>query len=76
MRRLLLREPANVTGDGEHTVSELIDLKNSHPYRGKNRRAPLEMIRSGEIEELMLREQGYTFRRIFWEKNGRRSICS
>jgi len=65
---VLLREPANVTGDGEHTVSELIALKNSHPYRGENHRAPLEKIQSGEIEELMLREQGYTFGDIL-EKN-------
>lgn len=58
---VLLREPANVTGDGEHTVRELIAMKNTHPYRGENHRAPLAKIKTGEIEALMLKEQGYTF---------------
>ncbi|MER2064019.1 MAG: bifunctional glutamate--cysteine ligase/glutathione synthetase, partial [Alkalibacterium sp.] len=58
---VLLREPANVTGDGEHTVKELIDMKNTHPYRGENHRAPLAKIKRGEIEAMMLKEQGYTF---------------
>ena len=58
---VLLREPANVRGDGEHTVRELIEIKNTHPYRGENHRAPLAKIKMGEIEALMLKEQGYTF---------------
>lgn len=58
---VLLRIPANVTGDGTHTVKELIEEKNTHPYRGGNHRAPLEKIQMGEIEQLMLKEQGYQF---------------
>ncbi|MFO8070159.1 MAG: bifunctional glutamate--cysteine ligase GshA/glutathione synthetase GshB [Alkalibacterium sp.] len=58
---VLLREPANITGDGKHTIRELIALKNKHPYRGENHRAPLEKIKTGEIEALMLNEQDYTF---------------
>ncbi|WP_161877722.1 bifunctional glutamate--cysteine ligase GshA/glutathione synthetase GshB [Alkalibacterium sp. MB6] len=58
---VVLRIPANVTGDGTHTVKELIEEKNTHPYRGGNHRAPLEKIKMGEIEQLMLKEQGYQF---------------
>ncbi len=65
---VLLREPANVTGDGNKTVRELIDVKNTHPYRGENHRAPLAKIETGAIEALMLKEQGYTFDSII-EKN-------
>lgn len=67
---VLLREPANITGDGKHTVRELIALKNKHPYRGENHRAPLEKIKTSEIEALMLEEQGYTFESII-ENNKR-----
>ncbi|SFB85895.1 glutamate-cysteine ligase /glutathione synthase [Alkalibacterium subtropicum] len=64
---VLLREPANVTGDGEHSVKELIAEKNRHPYRGENHRAPLEKIKMGEIEAMMLKEQGYTFESVLPE---------
>lgn len=58
---VLLRMAANVVGDGKQTISQLIDQKNLHPYRGFNHRAPLEKIQKGEIEALMLKEQGYNF---------------
>ena len=29
---VLLRVPANVIGDGVHTVAELVAAKNAHPY--------------------------------------------
>lgn len=58
---VLLREPANVVGDGVKTVAELIEAKNDHPYRGEKHRAPLEKIQMGPIETLMLKEQNRTF---------------
>ncbi|MCC5889523.1 MAG: bifunctional glutamate--cysteine ligase GshA/glutathione synthetase GshB [Alkalibacterium sp.] len=61
---VLLRKPANVVGDGKSTVRELIARKNQHPYRGEKHRAPLEKIKTGKIEELMLKEQGYTFETV------------
>ena len=58
---VLLRIPANVVGDGKSTISELIAIKNEDPLRGENHRAPMAYIQEGQIEALMLKEQGYTF---------------
>ncbi|MGT2930456.1 bifunctional glutamate--cysteine ligase GshA/glutathione synthetase GshB [Streptococcus dentasini] len=57
---VLLRQPANVIGDGNSTIKELVDKKNSNPLRGTGHRSPLEKIELGEIERLMLEQQGYT----------------
>lgn len=56
---VLLRVPANVIGDGKHTIEQLVHQKNLDPLRGRDHRTPLEMIQLGEIEELMLKSQGY-----------------
>jgi len=61
---VLLRVPANVVGDGKKTINQLIDEKNEDLLRGENHRAPLEKILKGDIELLMLKEQGYTFESI------------
>lgn len=58
-KAVLLRIPANVTGDGQHTIEELVALKNEDPLRGKNHRTPLTLIELGKIERLALEEQGY-----------------
>ncbi len=58
---ILLRTPANVVGDGQKTIKELVDKKNEDPLRGEEKhRSPLERIELGEIEQLMLKGQGYT----------------
>ncbi|MBP4133957.1 bifunctional glutamate--cysteine ligase GshA/glutathione synthetase GshB [Gallibacterium anatis] len=57
---VLLREPANVIGDGQHTVAELVAAKNEHPLRGDGSRTPLKKIALGDIEKLQLKEQGLT----------------
>lgn len=57
---VLLREPANVIGDGKHSVAELVAAKNQHPLRGDGSRTPLKKIALGEIEKLQLKEQGLT----------------
>lgn len=59
-KAILLRIPANVVGDGIHTVEELVHDKNQDPLRGTNHRAPLELIQLGELEQLMLKEQSLT----------------
>ena len=57
---VLLRVPANVVGDGVHTVTELVATKNAHPLRGDGSRTPLKKIALGDIEQLQLKEQGLT----------------
>lgn len=57
---ILHRVPANVVGDGIHTIEELIEEKNKDPLRGKGHRTPLEKIQLGEVEELFLKNQGKT----------------
>lgn len=61
---VLLRIPANVVGDGTSTITALVDQKNQDPLRGTKHRAPLEIIQLGEIEQLMLKEQGYSIESI------------
>lgn len=61
---VLLRVPANVTGDGKSSIGELIDRKNEDPLRGADHRAPMAYIEKGSIETLMLKEQGLTFEDI------------
>src|SRR5690606_11465771 len=56
---VMLRVPANVTGDGKHTIEQLVQMKNRDPLRGRDHRTPLELIQLGEIENLMLKGQGY-----------------
>lgn len=56
---VLLRVPANVKGDGKHTIEELVMQKNRNPLRGRDHRTPLEIIQLGELENLMLKSQGY-----------------
>ncbi len=57
---VLLRVAANVVGDGTSTIRQLVDLKNQDPLRGRDHRSPLEIINLGEIELLMLAQQGYS----------------
>ncbi|WP_394404589.1 bifunctional glutamate--cysteine ligase GshA/glutathione synthetase GshB [Streptococcus sp. 20-1249] len=57
---VLLRAAANVVGDGKQTIRQLVDEKNQNPLRGRDHRSPLEIINLGDIELLMLQQQGYT----------------
>ncbi|MDU4428073.1 MAG: bifunctional glutamate--cysteine ligase GshA/glutathione synthetase GshB [Clostridium sp.] len=41
---ILNRVPANVKGDGKHTIEELIEIKNKDSLRGKGYKTPLEKI--------------------------------
>ncbi|EME8096363.1 bifunctional glutamate--cysteine ligase GshA/glutathione synthetase GshB [Enterococcus faecium] len=64
VQAIMLRVPANVIGDGIRTVKELVEEKNSDPLRGTNHRAPLELIQLGELEQLILKEQGLTIESV------------
>lgn len=52
---ILHRVPANVVGDGHHTIEELIQEKNQDPLRGKGYKTPLERIVLGEAERMFLK---------------------
>lgn len=64
VKAVLLRIPANVVGDGEKTIKQLVDEKNQDPLRGTHHRSPLELIQLGELEKLMLKEQGFTINSV------------
>lgn len=61
---ILHRVPANVTGYGTKTISELVELKNQDTLRGKGYRTPLEKIRMEEAEAMFLKQQGKDFNTI------------
>lgn len=61
---ILQRVPANITGDGKATISELVTRKNKNPLRGKGYRTPLEKIAQGEAETLFLSTQDYNFNTV------------
>lgn len=61
---ILHRVPANVIGDGEHTVEELVCAKNESPLRGKGYKTPLEKISLGDMEKSFLEERGKNFQYI------------
>jgi cyanophycin synthetase len=52
------REPAQVVGDGVHTVAELIDHANTDPRRGNDHAMPLSKIRLDPVAMSVLAEQG------------------
>lgn len=58
---VLHRVPANVMGDGVHTIEQLVKDKNTSPFRGTGYVTPLEKIKLGEIEQGFLQEQGKQF---------------
>jgi glutamate--cysteine ligase len=57
---VLRRVPANVVGDGVHSITELVEIKNRDPLRGTKYRKPLEKIKLGDFERTYLTEQGLT----------------
>lgn len=54
---ILHRVPANVVGDGIHTIEQLVQEKNKDPLRGKGYKTPLERIQLGELEKMFLKNQ-------------------
>jgi cyanophycin synthetase len=53
------RVPASVTGDGQHTVRELVDMANADPRRGIGHEKVLTRIRVDEAAEALVRAQGF-----------------
>ena len=53
-------QTASVTGDGKHTVSELIEIQiNSDPRRGRGEEQPLNPVRIDSAARLELKRQGF-----------------
>jgi glutamate--cysteine ligase len=55
---VLHRVPANVTGDGIHTIRELVVEKNRDPLRGTGYKTPLEKLKTGREEVQFLKTTG------------------
>ena len=53
------RVPASVTGDGEHTVRQLVDIANADPRRGIGHEKVLTRIKIDEAAEELVRAQGF-----------------
>ncbi|MBI3748419.1 MAG: cyanophycin synthetase [Chloroflexi bacterium] len=53
------RVPASVTGDGEHTVRQLVELANADPRRGIGHEKVLTRIAVNDAAEALVREQGF-----------------
>lgn len=54
------REPAQVTGDGIHTIAQLVEQVNADPRRGEHHATVLSKIHLNDIALAVLAEQGYT----------------
>jgi len=52
------RLPARVTGDGEHTIRELVEIENRNPLRGVEHEKPLTRIVIDPVVLLTLSKQG------------------
>ncbi len=55
---VLNRVPANVTGDGVHTITELVEEKNKDSLRGKGYKTPLEKIKIDDNVKIFLSNKG------------------
>jgi cyanophycin synthetase len=53
------RMPASVTGDGEHSVRELVDIANSDPRRGIGHEKVLTRIKVDDAAEALVTAQGF-----------------
>lgn len=61
---VLHRVPANIIGDGIHTIRQLVKLKNKDLLRGKGYKTPLEKIQLGTKEKATLKDLRFTLNSI------------
>lgn len=55
------RVPANVIGNGVHSIKELVLEKNKDPRRGEGHITSLEKIQMSDVERMVLSDQGLDF---------------
>lgn len=58
---ILNRIPANVVGDGRHSIKELVEIKNEDSLRGTGYKKPLEKIKLDESVKIFLKGQDKNF---------------
>lgn len=58
------RTPCAVTGDGKHTLKELIDIENANPLRGEGHEKPLTKIRVDHSVVQHLKRVGLTTKHV------------
>jgi cyanophycin synthetase len=54
------REPAQIIGDGQHTIVQLIELVNTDPRRGEHHATVLSKIKLDDIAMAVLADHGFT----------------
>ena len=54
------RQPGHVTGDGQHTIAELVEIVNADPRRGIGHEKVLTRLEFDVQAEAMLAKKGYT----------------
>mgnify|MGYP003575748182 FL=1 len=55
-----MRTPASITGDGVHTVKQLIEAVNAHPQRGNGHECELTTIKIDDDTADLLEKKGFT----------------
>ena len=55
-----MREPAAVTGDGEHSIRDLIDIENHNPRRGYGHEKVMTRLSTSSVTEFLLERAGYS----------------
>ncbi len=60
VKAVSMRVPAHVTGDGKHTIRQLVDMVNEDPRRGEKHELPLTKLRLDEVALSLLKKAGLT----------------
>jgi cyanophycin synthetase len=58
------REPVRLTGDGQHTIEQLMEIANRNPRRGDDLRLPLTYVCPDDDTPQILAEQGFTLESV------------
>jgi cyanophycin synthetase len=59
-----MREPAAVTGDGVHTIEELIAIENRDPLRGYGHEKVMTRLSTSDVTTYLLERAGYTLETV------------
>ncbi len=58
------RLPAKITGDGQHTIAQLIDIENRNPDRGYGHENVMTRLKVSSVTEHLLSKAGYTMETV------------